>query len=154
MDDLIGRVFGQYEITALLGVGGMATVYRARQISMGRDVAIKGYSVWQTIAPQENAPVSWKRAIFDLPKRAVHKDFAKIGGAEYAILDKALDVMLVALYPTSTQTLSVRLGELQIVGVPGEMISELGMEIKHQDWLDDIGFYRLIGPQLRRYNSK
>ena len=41
MDDLIGLRLGQYEITALLGKGGMATVYRARQTSMERDVAIK-----------------------------------------------------------------------------------------------------------------
>lgn len=96
----------------------------------GRDVAIKANEVWQKITPQENTPFSWKRAIFDLPKRSVHKDFAKIGGAEYAVFDKALEVMLASMYPTSTQTLSVRLGDLQIVGVPGEMISELGMEVK------------------------
>lgn len=41
MSELIGRKLGQYEITALLGEGGMATVYRAHQESMGRDVAIK-----------------------------------------------------------------------------------------------------------------
>src|SRR5262249_34247090 len=41
MASLIGQRFGQYEIVALLGKGGMATVYRAQQTSMGRDVAIK-----------------------------------------------------------------------------------------------------------------
>jgi serine/threonine protein kinase len=41
MADLIGEHLGQYEITGLLGEGGMATVYRARQVSMKRDVAIK-----------------------------------------------------------------------------------------------------------------
>src|SRR5262249_26958116 len=41
MSNLIGLRLGQYEITARLGTGGMATVYRARQASMGRDVAIK-----------------------------------------------------------------------------------------------------------------
>jgi serine/threonine protein kinase len=41
MSELIGQQLGQYEITALLGKGGMATVYRARQTSMGRDVALK-----------------------------------------------------------------------------------------------------------------
>jgi tRNA A-37 threonylcarbamoyl transferase component Bud32/glucose/arabinose dehydrogenase len=41
MADLIGQHLGQYEIVALLGEGGMATVYRARQVSIGRDVAIK-----------------------------------------------------------------------------------------------------------------
>jgi serine/threonine-protein kinase len=41
MSELIGQQLGQYEINALLGKGGMATVYRARQMSIGRDVAIK-----------------------------------------------------------------------------------------------------------------
>jgi tRNA A-37 threonylcarbamoyl transferase component Bud32 len=38
---LVGQSIGSCEITGLLGQGGMATVYRARQASMGRDVAIK-----------------------------------------------------------------------------------------------------------------
>ena len=41
MANLIGQELGQYEITSLLGKGGMATVYQARQTSMNRDVAIK-----------------------------------------------------------------------------------------------------------------
>ncbi|MFN8418572.1 MAG: protein kinase [Anaerolineae bacterium] len=38
---LIGRKIGQYTVTAILGTGGMASVYRARQESVSRDVAIK-----------------------------------------------------------------------------------------------------------------
>lgn len=44
MLDLIGKPFGQhgqYMITALLGEGGMAAVFRAQQLSVKRDVAIK-----------------------------------------------------------------------------------------------------------------
>lgn len=42
-DDLINQVLGrgQYQIRSVLGRGGMATVYLARQASMDRDVAIK-----------------------------------------------------------------------------------------------------------------
>lgn len=39
--DLAGRTFGQYEIIRKLGDGGMASVYLARQQSIGRLVAVK-----------------------------------------------------------------------------------------------------------------
>ncbi|MEZ4671678.1 MAG: serine/threonine-protein kinase [Anaerolineae bacterium] len=41
MDTFIGKRLGQYEILSKLGAGGMASVYRARQTSVDRDVACK-----------------------------------------------------------------------------------------------------------------
>lgn len=38
---MIGTRFAQYEITALLGKGGMGEVYRARDTKLKRDIAIK-----------------------------------------------------------------------------------------------------------------
>jgi serine/threonine protein kinase len=40
-DPLISQTIGNYQILGRLGKGGMSTVYRARQINMQRDVAIK-----------------------------------------------------------------------------------------------------------------
>ncbi len=41
MPDLNGLHLSQYEITALPGEGGRAAVYRARQTSIKRDVAVR-----------------------------------------------------------------------------------------------------------------
>lgn len=40
-DDLTGKTIGGYEIQDVVGRGGMATVYRAHQVSMNRSVAVK-----------------------------------------------------------------------------------------------------------------
>jgi serine/threonine-protein kinase len=40
-DRLIGRRLGGFEVEEVVGRGGFATVYRARQVRLGRDVALK-----------------------------------------------------------------------------------------------------------------
>ena len=37
----VGTRLGSYEVTALIGQGGMGEVYRARDIKLDRDVALK-----------------------------------------------------------------------------------------------------------------
>src|SRR5436189_3519971 len=40
-DRLLGRCLGGFEVADVLGRGGFATVYRARQVRLARDVALK-----------------------------------------------------------------------------------------------------------------
>jgi predicted Ser/Thr protein kinase len=60
---LTGQVFADYEIGTVLGEGGMGTVYRARQISLGRRVAVKTLS-----SAVGNEPL--QRARFEIEARA------------------------------------------------------------------------------------
>ncbi|MBX3086203.1 MAG: protein kinase [Anaerolineae bacterium] len=52
MANLVGTTLGQYKITALIGEGGMADVYRARQESLKRDVAIKVMRLQLSLNPE------------------------------------------------------------------------------------------------------
>ena len=54
----------------------------------------------------------------------------KTGGDEYGLSEKLLAKLLPLMFPGRTAAGSLRLGELLIVGVPGEMTAELGLEIK------------------------
>ncbi len=45
-DPLIGTALGKYKILALLGQGGMAHVYRAHQVNLDREVAVKVLPPW------------------------------------------------------------------------------------------------------------
>jgi predicted Ser/Thr protein kinase len=61
---MIGRRLGDFEIQEEIGRGGMGQVYRARQISLDRDVAIK-------ILPGNLSEVAEFRERFDIEAKAV-----------------------------------------------------------------------------------
>jgi serine/threonine protein kinase len=62
--DLIGRSLSHYQVTALIGAGGMGEVYRATDIKLGREVALK-------VLPQEMARDCERLARFQREARAV-----------------------------------------------------------------------------------
>ena len=78
---LVGRRIGVYEIRALVGIGGMGEVYRARDTRLGRDVAIK-------ILPQAFTSDPERLARFEREARVLaslnHPNIATIYGLEEA----------------------------------------------------------------------
>jgi serine/threonine protein kinase len=41
IQQFVGQTFGGYKLLKLVGVGGMGAVYRAKQLSLDREVAVK-----------------------------------------------------------------------------------------------------------------
>ncbi|HEU0039730.1 MAG TPA: neutral/alkaline non-lysosomal ceramidase N-terminal domain-containing protein, partial [Verrucomicrobiae bacterium] len=93
----------------------------------GREMGIRAWRVWEKIRPSEVKAFGYHTETITLPKRTWHPDFMKTGGAEYGLNETMMPAFLDALQPTQTRTTSFRLGDLVILGVPGEMAAQLGM---------------------------
>ena len=98
----------------------------------GRDLAVKAWGVWQKISPARNPAFGFWRQEIELPKRQWHPNFRETGGKEYGMTEELLREMLPKLFPTRTASVSLRLGDLLIVGIPGELAAGLGLEVKRR----------------------
>lgn len=87
---LIGRTLGHYRIEALLGAGGMGEVYRARDLKLDRNVAVKVLPQHLSSNPEALARFEREaKAIAALPHPnilAIH-DFGHEGGVTYAVME-------------------------------------------------------------------
>jgi hypothetical protein len=96
----------------------------------GRELGILVHDLWSKTETLETGGLSYAHKEMELPERTWHKDFMETGGAEYGMNPETAQVLIEALFPTQTVSSAVRLGNLVIVGVPGEMAAGLGKEVK------------------------
>lgn len=98
----------------------------------GNGLAEESHALWTTITPRSDNVFDFHSQEIDLPQTSWHPDFMKTGGDEYGLNEELLGVILRLMFPAKTVSGSLRLGDLVIVGVPGEMTAELGLEIKEK----------------------
>jgi Tol biopolymer transport system component/tRNA A-37 threonylcarbamoyl transferase component Bud32 len=87
---LIGQTLGHYEITDLLGKGGMGEVYRARDATLGRDVAIKILSTKLSEDPESSARFAREaRTLASLqhPNVASIYGFEEVDGTRFLVME-------------------------------------------------------------------
>src|SRR5262245_56261266 len=89
----IGQHLGSYEITSLLGKGGMGEVFRARDARLGRDVAIKVLP--EQLASNPDMLARFEReakavAALSHPNIVVLFDLGNEGGVRYAVMELLL----------------------------------------------------------------
>ena len=98
----------------------------------GRDLGIVTWKQWQATKTSTDVPIAYHSHSIALPERTWHPDFMKTGGAEYGLSEKLFKEMLPVLCPAKADSVSLRLGDLLIVGIPGEMAASLGRKIKRE----------------------
>ncbi len=96
----------------------------------GGGLASQAMDLWRTITPHRDIVFAFHAQPIDLPTLRWHPDFMKTGGDEYGLSEKLLQKVLPLIFPRKTTSGILRLGDLVIVGIPGEMAAELGLEIK------------------------
>jgi len=96
----------------------------------GRSMAINVLNIYSNINPAENIRFSYNYKIIPLPDREAHPDFMETGGKEYGLDEEKINVLLNQVFPVQTSIGACRLGDLLIVGAPGELIAELGLNVK------------------------
>jgi len=96
----------------------------------GREMGILAWRSWEKIQPKEVSVFDYHTETINLPRRQPHPDFMKTGGTEYGLNEVMMKTFLERLVPAQTHSTCLRLGDLVILGVPGEMAAELGLEAK------------------------
>ncbi len=96
----------------------------------GREMGITAWRTWEKIHPQSIAVLACHTEPIALPRRQSHPEFMKTGGAEYGLNEAMMNGFLTRLVPEQTHSTCLRLGNLLLLGVPGEMAAQLGLEAK------------------------
>ena len=139
----------QRTLEALIGEGATAMFYNGAQGDQrpaarpnsgpsrwemaerfGRELAIETWTLWQTIPAHGDVAFGYHTQTIPLPEYAWHADFMQTGGDEYGLSEKLLRTALPLLFPRQTKSVSLRLGDLVVAGAPGELIAELGLQVK------------------------
>lgn len=111
----------------------------------GRDLALLAHRSWRSIRPRRITTFEFHRQEIRMPERMWHPNFQKTGGAEYGLTEDLLAEMLPAMFPQMSASISFRLDDLVIVGIPGELAAKMGLEIKSQAKFATGAKYAAIG---------
>ncbi|HZT42530.1 MAG TPA: neutral/alkaline non-lysosomal ceramidase N-terminal domain-containing protein [Chthonomonadaceae bacterium] len=98
----------------------------------GRELGILVWQVWKKIKTRRTTILATHIEPIALPERTWHPDFMQTGGAEYGLTPETAHTILYQMEPPTTHSIAVRLGDLMIVSVPGELAAELGLAVKAQ----------------------
>jgi hypothetical protein len=98
----------------------------------GLELGLLAADTWKKVPTQRDVAFEFHLQAIQLPERRWHPDFMATGGKEYGLSEAIMGELLTKMSPSETTSGSVRLGDLVIVGIPGEMAAGLGLRIKSE----------------------
>lgn len=96
----------------------------------GREIALQAHLVWSAAETRPVRVFSYHLETIDLPPRSWHPDFMQTGGAEYGLREDLMEVLIDQMVPPQSVCGVLRIDDLLLIGVPGEMASKLGKDLK------------------------
>lgn len=96
----------------------------------GKIMAEKSMGVYNSVQTKKESELVYSYEVIGLPEQVAHPDFMETGGAEYGLNEQTVKVIMDALGPKKVGIGSVRIGDFVLVGIPGELVAELGIKIK------------------------
>ena len=109
---------------------GAAPYERAE--NYGRLIAKHAYNLFEEIETEQTSKFMFLTREISLPPTTPHPTFMQTGGEEYQLDEEKIQALLNHIFPTVTHTTALQLGDLLIIGAPGEMIAVLGNQIKSE----------------------
>jgi len=96
----------------------------------GKQIAVRAFELFNGIKTKHTEGFLYSYNIIALPEQVAHPSFMKTGGDEYGLSESTVKIAIDMLCPTKVGLGAVRIGDLIISGVPGEMAAGLGMKVK------------------------
>ncbi|TSA37368.1 MAG: hypothetical protein D4R64_05795 [Porphyromonadaceae bacterium] len=97
----------------------------------GKKIAAKAFDLFNKIKTKKVKELTYSYNVIKLPEHSAHPSFMKTGGEEYGLNENSMKMVMNMLGPTEVGLGAVRIGDLLISGVPGEMSAVLGMKVKN-----------------------
>ena len=133
LSPMTGRILGEYQLQKLLGAGGMGEVYLARDMRLGRDVAIKILPAGVTSDPDRLARFEREArmlAALNHPNICAIHGFAEADGVRFLVLELVDGITLAARLAESRQRSPARGLPLVEVLAIARQITE-ALEVAH-----------------------
>lgn len=99
----------------------------------GKALAEQAWSLAERAVTSPDADLQVSTMMWTLPKRRLSPAFMASTGQEYQAAEvgpEALDAIMARLFPAKVRLQAVRIGDAVLMAVPGEAITELGLQMK------------------------